>query len=158
MNDCTVDTDLELLIPDSYVENIGERLSLYTQLDHCESEEELQQFSDNLCDRFGPLPWQVIDLFTALKARWLAEELGFEKIVLKNKQLRLYFVNNPASPYFESETFKKLLHFIQWQMKNARLKHIGTTTFLLTDGIQGIDSLYQLLKRMKESEEPGAGT
>lgn len=149
VGDCTVDTDLEILIPDAYVESIAERLSLYTQLDQCEDEAGLERFAESMKDRFGPMPQPVIDLFMALRARWLAQELGFEKLLLKNKQLRLYFVGNPASPYFESETFTKILSSIQTQLKNARLKNIGTTTMLTVEGVKGINEVYEVLMRLK---------
>jgi transcription-repair coupling factor (superfamily II helicase) len=97
------------LIPDSYVESIAERLSLYTQLDNCENEEALLRFESSLIDRFGPIPKSTQSLLVALRARWTAQELGFERLILKNKQLRLYFVSNPDSPYFVSETFKYIL-------------------------------------------------
>ncbi len=149
VSDCTIDTDLELLIPDSYVENIPERLSLYTQLDHCENEEELQAFISALHDRFGPLPVQVQHLIEALRTRWVAEELGFEKLILKNKQLRLYFLSNPSSPYFESDLFKKILDVIQYNLKNARLKHIGTSAMLIIDSIEDIIKVKSILTLMK---------
>jgi transcription-repair coupling factor (superfamily II helicase) len=149
VSDCTVDTDLEILIPDSYVENISERLSLYTRLDDCEKEEELDAFRQELTDRFGPTPPAVNDLFTALRVRWLGKEIGFEKIMLKNDHLRLYFVSNPDSPYFESDTFKKILDVIQFNLKNARLKNVGTNFMLVVDKVNGIDELYQVLTLMK---------
>jgi len=151
VGDCTVDTDLELLIPDSYVESIAERLSLYTQLDNCEGEEELVRFGESLVDRFGPLPKQVQNLFIALQSRWMAQELGYERIILKNKQLRLYFVSNPDSPYFESDTFKHILEVIQLQVKNARLKNVGTNFMLVVDNIKGIQDVFDLLTRMKKT-------
>ncbi len=89
MSDCTIDTDLEILIPDTYVENITERLSLYTQLDDLETDEELNTFALELQDRFGPIPPQVEDLFTTLRSRQIACQLGFEKLILKNEQMRL---------------------------------------------------------------------
>lgn len=149
VNDCTVDTDLEILIPDSYVESIAERLSLYTQLDNCEGEEALERFSASLIDRFGPQPKAVKDLLTALRARWAAEELGIERLILKNRQLRLYFVSNPASPYFESETFQKILEVIQYRMNNAHLKNIGTIGMLIVDRINGIDEVLKALQTLK---------
>ena len=150
VGDCTVDTDLEILIPDSYVESIAERLSLYTQLDNCEEEEALQRFETSLIDRFGPIPKQVASLLTALRTRWTAQELGFERLILKNKQLRLYFVSNPDSPYFESETFKFILEVIQLQIKNARLKNVGTNFMLIIDNVKTIDEVFGLLNRMKK--------
>jgi len=148
VSDCTVDTDLEILIPDSYVESIAERLSLYTRLDDCEKEEELIHFQDSLIDRFGAIPKPVKDLFTALRVRWKAKELGFEKIVLKNKQLRLYFISNPDSPYFESATFKRILNVLQMQIKNARLKNVGTNFMLVIDQVNTINEVERLFLLM----------
>lgn len=145
VSDCTVDTDLEILIPDSYVESISERLSLYTRLDDCEQETELEQFKQEMIDRFGPIPKAVEDLFTALRVRWKGKELGFEKIMLKNEQLRMYFINNPDSPYFQSATFDHITQAIQFSLKNARLKHVGTIFMLVMDKVKGIDELYRLL-------------
>lgn len=153
VGDCTVDTDLEILIPDSYVESIAERLSLYTQLDNYETEDDLERFARSLEDRFGPIPKQVNDLMTALRARWTAQTLGFERLILKNKQLRLYFVSNPDSPYYDSETFRYLLEVVNLQIRNCRLKHVGTAQMLVIDNVKGIDEVLGLLKRMKKPEE-----
>jgi len=150
VTDCTVDTDLEILIPDSYVESIAERLSLYTRLDDCEDEEALQRFEAALIDRFGPLPRPVQSLLIALRARWAAQDLGFERLILKNRQLRLYFVSNPDSPYFESETFKTILQVIQLQLKNARLKNVGTNFMLIIDQVKSIEEVLTILQRMKK--------
>ena len=149
VSDCTIDTDLEILIPDSYVESIAERLSLYTQLDQCEHESELQLFRDSLIDRFGPIPKQVEDLFTALRLRWLGKELGFEKVMLKNRQLKLYFVSNPESPYFQSPIFDFILEATQTSIKNVRLKHIGTNMMMVVDAIKSIDEIEKLFLRLK---------
>src|SRR5574339_1132895 len=80
VQDCTIDTDLEILIPDDYVESITERLSLYQRLDDSETEEDLEKMRQELTDRFGALPPQVIDLFTTIRCRKLAVDLGFEKM------------------------------------------------------------------------------
>lgn len=148
VTDCTVDTDLEILIPDTYVENVPERLSLYTQLDNCENETQLQEFIHSLTDRFGPIPQVVHNLINALRARWIAEELGFEKMILKNKQLKLYFVSNPDSPYFESSTFQHILNTIQLSIKNAHLKNIGKNFMLIIDSVSGIDDVNKIMQKM----------
>jgi transcription-repair coupling factor (superfamily II helicase) len=155
VSECNVDTDLEILIPDSYVESIAERLSLYTHLDDCATDEELENFRSSMIDRFGPIPKQVHDLFIALKVRWLGKEIGFEKVMLKNTQLRLYFVSNPDSPYFESDTFKHILDVIQFQIKGARLKNVGTNFMLIVDKINSITELESLLRRLLK---PGVTT
>src|SRR5690606_17805548 len=96
VQDCTIDTDLEILIPDNYVESITERLSLYTRLDNCSEEKDLAAFESELIDRFGPLPAQVADLFDTVRCRWLGVNLGFERLMLKDETLKCYFINNPV--------------------------------------------------------------
>ena len=151
VQDCTIDTDLEILIPDYYVESITERLSLYTRLDNCENEEELQQFYKELQDRFGPVPKQVQDLFDTLRSRKLAVGLGFEKMLLKDETLKCYFINKPDSPYFESEIFRQILHFIQTQTNKARLKQVGKLFMLVIDDLKNMQQLLQMLQRMHKA-------
>jgi transcription-repair coupling factor (superfamily II helicase) len=145
VSDCTIDTDLEILIPDSYVESITERLSLYTQLDDLGGEDELEIFAEEIRDRFGPIPDQVEELFTTIRCRWLAKELGFEKMILKNTQMRCYFINNPDSPYFESDTFNHLMQYIQKRTNNARLKQVGKNFMLLADNMKSMKDVYSFL-------------
>jgi len=150
VQDCTIDTDLEILIPDSYVESITERLTLYTRLDNCDSEEELQEFHTELIDRFGPVPPQVEDLFDTVRIRKLAVSLGFEKLILKDDTVRCYFINRPDSPYFESETFKLILDFLQQQTNKARLKQAGKNFLLVIDDCRTMADLLAFLQRMSK--------
>jgi transcription-repair coupling factor (superfamily II helicase) len=150
VQDCTIDTDLEILIPDDYVESITERLSLYTRLDNCETDEELQQMRTELTDRFGPVPHEVEDLFITVQCRKLAVTLGFERLLLKNDSLKCYFINKPDSPYFESETFRRILSFIQTQTNKARLKQTGKLFLLIVDNTSAMLDIYSFLKRMSE--------
>ncbi len=146
VTDCTVDTDLEILIPDEYVENIGERLSLYQQLDELEREEDLEAFREMLVDRFGPIPAPTEDLFTAIRARRAAKELGFEKLILKGGQLRLYFIDNPDSPYFQSAQFERILQYIQTEVRGARLKQVGKHHMLVVDGKRKMEEVLWFLE------------
>ncbi|HZG25069.1 MAG TPA: transcription-repair coupling factor [Chitinophagaceae bacterium] len=148
VQDCTIDTDLEILIPDSYVESITERLSLYTRLDNCETEEQLQSFHREMIDRFGPVPPQVEDLFITVRCRKLAVELGFEKMVVKDGSLRCYFINKPDSPYFESATFHSILKYIQTQTNKAKLKQTGKNFILIVDDIEEMEHLHKFLLQM----------
>lgn len=150
VQDCTIDTDLEILIPDHYVESINERLSLYTRLDHCSSEEALQELYKEMEDRFGPVPSEVEDLFTTVRCRKMAVELGFEKMVLKESKLRCYFINNPDSPYFESDIFNRMLQFLQTLTNKARLKQTGRNFLLVHEDVQGMESLESFLSRMHQ--------
>ena len=148
VQDCTIDTDLEILIPDDYVENITERLSLYQRLDNCESEEELQLMVKELLDRFGAIPQQVSDLFIIVRCRKLALELGFEKMSLKNDVLRCFFINRPDSPYFESQTFQKILTFIQTATNKAKLKQVGKMFLLIAEPIKKMEEVYSFLEEL----------
>ncbi|HEX6915802.1 MAG TPA: transcription-repair coupling factor, partial [Chitinophagaceae bacterium] len=148
VNDCTIDTDLEILIPDEYVESITERLSLYTRLDNCENDEELEAFKNEMKDRFGPMPRQVEDLFVTVKCRWLAVDLGFEKMSLKDETLRCYFVNKNDSPYFESDTFKNVLQFLQTGTNKGRLKQVARNFLLVVTDISDMNALLRFLQQM----------
>ena len=150
VQDCTIDTDLEILIPDSYVENITERLSLYSRLDICDTEEELLQMEEELQDRFGSLPPEVQDLFVTVRCRKQAIDLGFEKLVLKDNILRCYFINRPDSPYFESETFHAILNYLQTGTNKARLKQAGKIFMLIAEPVKTMQELFGFLKRMND--------
>ena len=148
VNDCTIDTDLQILIPDEYVESITERLSLYTRLNDCEKENELQLLYEEMTDRFGVIPHEVEDLFTTVRCRWLAIELGFEKMSLKENTMRCYFVNKNDSPYFESETFKNILDFLQKGTNKGRLKQVAKNFLLVVDDITSMKQMEKILKQM----------
>src|SRR5688572_15620168 len=148
VQDCTVDTDLEILIPDSYVESVTERLTLYTRLDNCETEEELQAFHSELNDRFGPVPQQVEDLFDTVRSRRYAVQLGFKKMILKDEQLRCYSINKADSPYFESETFQSILTYLQTQTNKAKLKQVGKLFLLVVEDVKSMQQILGFLQRM----------
>ena len=148
VQDCTIDTDLEILIPDNYVESITERLSLYQRLDNSESEEGLMEMTEEMKDRFGPIPPQVKDLFTIVRCRKLAVHLGFERLLLKDRTLKCYFINRPDSPYFETGIFQKILAFIQTETNKARLRQNGKVFMLVVDPVNSMKDLHDLLKQI----------
>jgi transcription-repair coupling factor (superfamily II helicase) len=151
VSDCTIDTDLEILLPDSYVESITERLSLYTRLDNCENEEQLQAFHAEMLDRFGPIPSQVEDLFTTVRCRWAGVNLGFEKMTLKDNTMRCYFINKNDSPYFESELFKNILAYLQTGTNKAHLKQVAKNFLLVVNDIRGMEEMLRFLTLMKKA-------
>jgi transcription-repair coupling factor (superfamily II helicase) len=148
VQDCTIDTDQEILIPDEYVESITERLSLYQRLDNSETDEELEAMRQELEDRFGAIPPQVNDLFTTVRCRRLAVDLGFEKMSLKDNILRCYFINRPDSPYFESQTFQRILEYLQTGTNKAKLKQVGKLFLLVVDPAKSMDEMYTFLQRL----------
>jgi transcription-repair coupling factor (superfamily II helicase) len=153
VKDCSIDTDLEILIPDSYVESITERLSLYSRLDNCDTEEDLKAFHGEMQDRFGPIPAAVEDLFTTVRCRKIAVELGFERMFLKNEVLKCFFVSNPDSPYFQSETFNKVLQFLQVGTNKAKLKQVGKNGILVVEDVKTMSLLYKFLSKAKEFQK-----
>jgi transcription-repair coupling factor (superfamily II helicase) len=151
VQDCTIDTDLEILIPDVYVESITERLSLYQRLDNCETEEELLAMKKEMEDRFGALPQQVADLFITVRCRKLAVGLGFEKMSLKERTLRCFFINRPDSPYFESGIFQKVIQFLQTGTNKAKLKQTGRLFMLIANDMKSMEEMYHFLGDMHAS-------
>jgi len=113
VKDCTVDTDLELLIPDSYINIIPEKIRLYKELDSIDNEEGIEKFLNAVEDRFGPVPEQVRQLTYVVRLRLKAKVLGFEKIVLKNEKMLMYFISDQNSPYYSTPEFARLMDAIQ---------------------------------------------
>jgi transcription-repair coupling factor (superfamily II helicase) len=155
VTDSSIDTDLEILIPDSYVGSITERLSLYSRLDNCDNEEDLVAFHAEMEDRFGPIPAQVEDLFTTVRCRRIAVQLGFEKLFLKNSNLKCFFVSNPDSPYFQSEIFNGILLFLQNGTNKGKLKQVGKNGILVVEDIKTMNDLFSFLSAMLRSAVKG---
>lgn len=148
VTECTLDTDWEVYIPDTYIENMPERLSLYTRLDHIQEEEELDIFKKDLIDRFGTMPKQVENLFLALKARQIAKRLGFERMIVKNGILRLYFVAQKDSVFYESELFFNILQYIQSGTNLASLKQDSNSVSIVVKKMKDIETVFHFLNKM----------
>jgi transcription-repair coupling factor (superfamily II helicase) len=153
VRDVDVDTDIEMLIPDAYISNIQERLSLYTELDNLNTEEEITQFAKNLKDRCGPLPKQVEELFNGLRVRWICKQLGFERVSLKNRKLRLFFVTNPQSAYFESDRFNQILQYVSTKGHHYELtlKQSQKYLLLVQENLKGLKDTMKTLQRIKKA-------
>jgi transcription-repair coupling factor (superfamily II helicase) len=145
VRDCQIDTDMEILIPDEYVSNIGERLALYKELDDTEKEEDLVRFEYNLRDRFGPVPSAVKELIHTIRLRWLAKEIGFEKLILKSNKLIGYFIQNQNSAYYESEFFTKVLKYFQKNSSLCKMKESNGKLTLSFENIKSIDEAVRAL-------------
>jgi transcription-repair coupling factor (superfamily II helicase) len=144
--DCSIETDLSILIPDAYVTNITERLSLYSSIDNLKSVPELDMLRLSLTDRFGPIPAEVEDLLSTVQMRWKAEKLGFEKLVLKNGILKGYFVPSENESYYKSEVFGTILSYVQQHSKQCRLKEVSKKLILFVDPIRSIEKASTLLE------------
>ena len=150
VKDMTIDSDFELLFPDDYVNNIAERLNLYTQLNNFKTEEDLSKFETELIDRFGELPIPVIDLLNSVRLKWVATKLGIEKVILKKGKLVGYFINDQKSNFYQSPNFTKLLKYVQQNPKAGKMKEKQTRNglrLLLTfENIKTVNQALAVLK------------
>ncbi|MFP4023804.1 MAG: transcription-repair coupling factor [Thiohalospira sp.] len=148
ISDCQIDTDLEILFPDSYISNISERVRLYRELDNTESEEQLVNFESQLKDRFGKIPPQTIELMNVVRLRWMAVNLGIEKIILKNNKLVAYFISDQESLFYKSEVFSKILGFLQKNPKSIKMKEMNNKLSMSINKVESIKKaidIFQLI-------------
>ncbi len=151
VRDVLLETDIEMLIPDQYVIHIQERLNLYQELDQVKNEEELDQFSTKLTDRFGKIPFQINQLFDALRLRWLCKELGFERLLLKGKKLRCYFIGNPESPYFQTNLFHQILQYVPAKGdRKLTFKKTASHFILVREDVKNLSAALKILNEIKE--------
>ncbi len=147
--DCSIDTDMEILIPDDYVDNVAEKMRLYKELDNLTDEEGVQNFLLSLTDRFGPPPPPVEELCNIVRLRRLAMSLGFEKIVLKNKLMIAYFIGNQLSPYYKSAVFAHLLQYIQSHPREFSVKEQHERLYVTVKHITSVQQALNFLQQMK---------
>ncbi len=143
-----IDTDLELMLPDDYVSSTEERLSLYQKLADIQSAKELEQFENELIDRFGTLPDEAINLLKSVELKWLAAEIGFDKLVVKNKVFLGYFPANPQDKFYQSEKFKKIIAYLTQNPAEATLKEKNNQLMMRKDNIKNVDEVNLVLNRI----------
>ena len=147
--DCTIETDMEVRFPADYINSTQERVSLYSELDRTKTEESLMKFTDHLIDRFGPIPKQVNDLLNTVRLRWIAKDLGFEKILLRHHNMTAYFVSNQASKYYESATYMQIMQYIMSHPKRTALKEANDKLQLTVKEVSTVTQALELLREMK---------
>ena len=144
--DCTIETDMEVRFPADYINSTQERVSLYSELDRTKTEDALMKFTDHLIDRFGPIPKQVNDLLNTVRLRWIAKDLGFEKILLRHHNMTAYFVSNQASKYYETPTYMQIMQYIMSHPKrNDKLQ-------LTVKEVETVTQALELLREMQTIE------
>ena len=153
-----IDTDLELFIPDDYVNIVKERLALYQELSQVKTPSELNDFEHTLLDRFGPLPEATNGLLDSMHLKWVATQLGIERLIIKRGSCICYFVSDQQSPFFQTESFSFLLMQIQKAPDRLKLKEKSTQNgpkLLLSihsiDEIKKLTSILQSLVFIKET-------
>jgi transcription-repair coupling factor (superfamily II helicase) len=148
VGDCQLETDMEIRIPDDYITDITERLSLYKELDSINEEAEIETFRKKLTDRFGPLPPQTVSLINTVRLRWLAKKIGFVKLYLKHNRMTGYFTGTKDSAFFETDKFGKVLEFIKNYPTAAVMKEIKGSLVLRFEEVSSVEKGIGLLNRV----------
>lgn len=145
-SDCQIDTDLQLLFPDKYIQSISERMLLYRELDNLESEEALVQFEAGLVDRFGKLPPESQELIEVVRLRRVAIDLGMERIILKHQKMVCHFVSDPQSAYYQSPVFGKVLQYVQTHHQTCRMKEGNNRLSLTFEKVKTVKKAKEILE------------
>ncbi|WP_073292488.1 transcription-repair coupling factor [Chryseobacterium polytrichastri] len=156
VKDVNIDTDLELMLPDFYISNTEERLLLYQTLAEINNEADLQKFEFELIDRFGNLPKEAINLLKSVSLKWLASDIGFEKIVMKNGVFLGYFPSNPQDKFYQTSKFKNIISYLTSNPAEAQLKEKvskdGNHLMMRKDNIINVDEVNNLLKSILKND------
>ena len=151
--DCIFETDYEVRIPDYYVNDVSERLSLYQELDRIESMEKLKEFEERMKDRFGTIPKEVKELFFSFELRWLARKIGLERLVIKSEKLVGWFIADSNSPFYQTEVFTDLLKRIMNMGQGYRLIQKQDKLRLVIEPITNIREAYKKLDVLYEEKD-----
>lgn len=150
VKETVIDTDFELLFPDDYVNNITERLNLYNKLSVLKTEEELQKYEAELIDRFGELPTQAVDLLDSMRIKWIAISMGLERVIMKQNRMVGYFVADQQSAFYQSESFTRVLAFVQSNSSFVKMKEKNTRNGLrLIITFEGINTIKKALQSLE---------
>lgn len=149
VTDCQIDSDMELMFSGHYIENVSERISLYRELDSIENEVGLIEFQKRLEDRFGKIPAEGQSLMLVVKLRWLAMRYGVEKLVLKNGQMTMFLVSNPQSPYYTSEAFGKILHYMTTHPRKCQLREKNMRRSVLVSEVHSVERAWEVMKEVE---------
>lgn len=149
-----IDTDLELMLPDDYISSIEERLSLYQKLAEIQNKQDLQRFGNELEDRFGAMPEEAINLLKSVELKWLAAEIGFEKIVMKKGVFLGYFPSNPQDKFYQSEQFRNIINYLSQNPTAAQLKEKstkeGNQLMLRKEQVESVEAVNALLETISQ--------
>jgi transcription-repair coupling factor (superfamily II helicase) len=153
VKDTLLETDFEILIPDEYVGSITERISLYKELDDLEKEEQMQDFIKNMVDRFGPIPEPAMRLIETMRLRWVAAQIGIEKLVLKSEKMIGYFITKKDSPYYQSDSFTRVLDFIKTNPTAGKMYEKDDTLRMSFNDVKTMKRAVEILTAMAEGRK-----
>ncbi len=152
VRETTVDSDLAAYLPETYVPSSSERMSLYRELDNLTRQEQLDEYTKRLLDRFGELPHEAEELLRILPLKWTAASLGFEKVTLKAGKMILYMVSNFNSPYYDSKAFEKVIDYVSYHPGDARLSEHDKKRTLEMKSVRSISDALAILTAISGKE------
>ena len=153
VEDCAIESDLEMYLPDLYVPSSSERMLLYRELDNIKDDAGLQEYRSRLEDRFGPVPHEGLELMQVVPLRRLGRSLGCEKIMLRQGQMRMQFVSNPMSAYYKSKAFDNVLNFVGHNPRRCNLKEIAGKRMMTVSNVPSVEEAVNVLRRMTAQPE-----
>lgn len=148
VTDCQIETDMELTFPSEYIESVSERMSLYRELDNVKDEKELAEFTNRLIDRFGALPSQTEDLLQLVRLRWIAVNLGFERLTLKMNRMTGYFIQSDESPYYQTDVFGRILTYLQEHAVRCKIRETGGRRSIQFLDVNNVTEAYNILSKI----------
>ena len=148
MADCVIESDLELLLPATYVPQESERISLYRELDSIDRERDLEEFRKNLIDRFGEIPAETEELMRVPRLRRLARQLGIEKVTLKQGVMYLYFVDDSNKAYYQSPMFGRLVTYLQQNPKRVQIRERNGRRSFAVQSVKSVEQAVGILKEV----------
>lgn len=152
VEDCAIESDLEMYFPDIYVPGSSERMLLYRELDNINDDKELEAYRRRLVDRFGPVPHEGEELMQVVSLRRLGRRLGCEKVILRQGLLNLQFVSNPDSAYYKSQAFDRVLNYIASNPRRCDLKEVNGRRMMRVLQVQTVKEAVEVLRAMDESQ------
>lgn len=150
VEECQLDSDIPMLFPESYVPGSGERMLLYRELDGLQTDEQIEQFRKRMIDRFGSIPPEGEELIRVVSLRHLGMYFGAERIVLKQGRLRMIFVQNELSPFFQSQAFGQIIAFASTNAHRCRLEEKEGRRSLLVGNVKSVEQAVALLRQMQQ--------
>ena len=148
VSDCFIESDMELMLPNWYVESQTERMALYRELDNIQNERALEEYKKRLNDRFGRIPDEAGDLMTMVRLRWLAQRYGVERLILKRGKMHAYLVTNQKSAFYESKEFETLIQFCMANYKRCALSEKDNKRIVQVSNINSVDDAYNIFNEL----------
>lgn len=148
VEDCAIESDLEMYFPDNYVPGSSERMMLYRELENISNDEELEKFRQNMNDRFGEMPHEGLELLNIVPLRRLGRHIGCEKIILKQGRMQMQFVSNPMSPYYKSSVFGNVINYVAANTRRCTLKEIKGKRSMVVSGVATVGQAVDVLRSM----------